>query len=499
MGFSRRTTIGLFLFAAATLPAPLAGQTLSKRGWAGSGMTVAPWWQSAILYQIDPVSFQDSKGDGFGDLRGILERLDYLQALNVDALVLSPLQSGVARANAGQPFDAAYGTPEDLDQLVVEAGRHKIRILVDLPLGSAHTAQETLNIARFWLTHGVAGLRLTLDSGEPLSHAQLSDRLRDLKRLSATFAGDRVLFWNAVPDDAVAHSRRSAPAPAADAAQLSFNPALELLPRLDAASLRHALASLPAARVGHTTVIATDAIDRPRSFDRYGSGSDDVELAKALATALLASPGAPQLYFGQELGMATTPGPAAGDTGPGDPTPMQWGDARGFTSGVSWIDMGRNAATANVAMEDVDRYSLLNWYRRLTLLHHANAVLREGSADVLDLTTPGVVGWVRRMKAGSPVVVICNLSANPVALSIAPELRRLNIPTGTGVMHTLAASNTPVSDNTAATDPTYDAPVSINQISLPRYGIYLGELRAQAGLETMPSPARSHTRSRPGR
>lgn len=506
MGFTRRTftrptMIGLILLAAATPPVHVAAQTLSKRGWAGSGMTVAPWWQSAILYQVDPVSFQDSKGDGFGDLHGILERFDYLQALGVDALVLSPLQSNAARANAVQPFDTSYGTPEDLDQLIVEGGRRKIRILVDLSLGGAHTTQATINIARFWLTHGVAGLRLTLDTADPLSPAQLADRLRELKRLSATFAGDRILFWNAAQpssDNSNAHSRRTT-ASTADSTQLSLNTALELLPHLDATSLRHALASLPAPRAGHTTVIATDAIDLARSFDRYGSGSGDVELAKALATALLTGPGSPQLYFGQELGMATTPAPAPGHAGPGDPTPMQWGDARGFTSGVPWIDMGRNASTANVAMEDVDRYSLLNWYRRLTALHHANAVLREGSADLLDLSTPGVVAWVRRTTSGSPVVVVCNLSARPVALSIAPELHRLNVATGTGVMHTLAASNAPGPSTDTATDPTYDAPISVNQVSLPPYGIYVGELRGQAGLETMPSPARSHRRSKSGK
>ena len=53
---------------------------------------------------------------------------------------------------------------------------------------------------------------------------------------------------------------------------------------------------------------------------------------------------------------------------------MQWGgDAdftSGFTSGAPWMDMGRNAATANVALEDADATSLLNWYRRLSALHH---------------------------------------------------------------------------------------------------------------------------------
>ena len=516
MRFSKRTTIGILLLALTLLPAQTLSQTLSRRGWAGTGLTVAPWWQSAILYQIDPVSFQDSKGDGFGDLRGILTRLDYLQALGVDALLLAPLQPGpaAAPANAGQPFDTAYGTPEDLDQLIGDAGRHRIRILADLPLSGARTTQETVSVARFWLSRGVAGLRLTLDAADPLTAAQLADRVRELKRLSATYAGDRVLFWDVSPpppnpDKPIAPPHRSyasshpqAPANSApDAAQMTLNPALETIPRLDAAALRHALASLPPLRPGHTFVLATDGSDHPRSLDRYGSGSDEIELAKALATALLASPGAPLLYFGQEIGMATTPAPAADRSGPGAPTPMQWGDAKGFSSGDPWIDMGRNALTANVAVEDADRYSLLNWYRRLTALRHAKAVLREGSVDVLQLSNPSLVAWVRRTRtADAPVVVICNLSAFPASLSIASELHRLRIPAGTGVMHTLAASNTPVAaTNAERPDPGLDAPVSISAIALPAYGVYLGELRGQAGLETMPSPVRSRNPSKTGK
>ena len=50
-----------------------------------------PWWKSAVVYQIYPKSFQDSNGDGIGDIRGIISRLDYLADLGIDAVWISPV------------------------------------------------------------------------------------------------------------------------------------------------------------------------------------------------------------------------------------------------------------------------------------------------------------------------------------------------------------------------------------------------------------------------
>ena len=66
----------------------LHAQTLARPGWEGSGLSAEPWWRSAIFYRIAPEGFQDSDGDGLGDLRGIAQRMDYLQSVGADALVL---------------------------------------------------------------------------------------------------------------------------------------------------------------------------------------------------------------------------------------------------------------------------------------------------------------------------------------------------------------------------------------------------------------------------
>ncbi|RAI44164.1 alpha-amylase family glycosyl hydrolase [Rhodoplanes roseus] len=97
----------------------------------------APWWQTAVLYQIYPRSFQDSNGDGIGDLRGILQRLPHLVSLGVDALWLSPIYPS-PMADFGYDIsdytgvDPIFGTMEDFDALLEAAHSHGIKVLLDL-------------------------------------------------------------------------------------------------------------------------------------------------------------------------------------------------------------------------------------------------------------------------------------------------------------------------------------------------------------------------------
>ena len=95
------------------------------------------WWQSATVYQIYPRSFQDSDGDGLGDLAGITRRLDYLVALGVDAVWLSPLYPspmvdfGYDVANYCD-VDPRFGTLAELDRLIAAAHARGLRLLLDL-------------------------------------------------------------------------------------------------------------------------------------------------------------------------------------------------------------------------------------------------------------------------------------------------------------------------------------------------------------------------------
>jgi alpha-glucosidase len=96
-----------------------------------------PWWRSGILYQIYPRSFQDSDGDGVGDLRGIIARLPYLRELGVDALWLSPIFPSPMEdfgydISDYTGIDPLFGTLDDFDALVAAARDLGLKIILDL-------------------------------------------------------------------------------------------------------------------------------------------------------------------------------------------------------------------------------------------------------------------------------------------------------------------------------------------------------------------------------
>ena len=118
------------------------GMTTTKDDFPGSGRApraalTGPWWRTGLLYQIYLRSFADSDGDGVGDLRGVLDRLDYLSWLGVDGIWLSPVHPS---PNADWGYDVAdycavlaeYGTLADLDALVKAANNLDIQVLIDL-------------------------------------------------------------------------------------------------------------------------------------------------------------------------------------------------------------------------------------------------------------------------------------------------------------------------------------------------------------------------------
>ncbi len=103
------------------------------------------WWQKTIVYQIYPKSFCDSNGDGIGDLQGIISKLDYLQKLGIGAIWLCPIYPSPQVDNGYDIMDYCniapeYGTMKDMDELIEEAKKRNIKIVMDLVFN--HTSDK---------------------------------------------------------------------------------------------------------------------------------------------------------------------------------------------------------------------------------------------------------------------------------------------------------------------------------------------------------------------
>ena len=95
------------------------------------------WWKEAVVYQVYPRSFMDANGDGIGDLQGVTSRLDYLQELGIDVIWLSPVYQSPNVDNGYdisdyQAIQPEFGTMADFDELLKQAHRRGIRIVMDL-------------------------------------------------------------------------------------------------------------------------------------------------------------------------------------------------------------------------------------------------------------------------------------------------------------------------------------------------------------------------------
>ncbi|WP_246945400.1 alpha,alpha-phosphotrehalase [Bacillus pinisoli] len=104
-----------------------------------------PWWKKSVVYQIYPKSFNDTTGNGVGDLQGIIEKLDYLKELGVDVLWLTPIYDSPQRDNGYDISDyysiyEPYGTMEDFDRLLDEAHQRGLKIIMDIVIN--HTSTE---------------------------------------------------------------------------------------------------------------------------------------------------------------------------------------------------------------------------------------------------------------------------------------------------------------------------------------------------------------------
>src|ERR1035441_1830963 len=167
-----------------------------------------------------------------------------------------------------------------------------------------------------------------------------------------------------------------------------------MINKMDLAEFRARLTDVET-RIGHNTpLLLFDNHDNPRVEARYGDGVHDTDIQRVISTILFASRGAALFYYGDEIGMKTTPPTRKQDvkdpigiTGwpkekgrDGERTPMQW-DVRpnaGFTTGRPWLPVPSSASTLNVEVESFRPGSLFAWYQRLIRLKKDNPALAQG-------------------------------------------------------------------------------------------------------------------------
>jgi alpha-amylase len=487
-----------------------------ERGHHGGGHWDHEWARGAVFYEVFVRSFADSDGDGVGDLKGLIAKLDYLNDgnpktatdLGVDALWLMP----VFRSPSYHGYDTIdydninpdYGSNGDFDRLLAEAHRRGMKVIVDLVMnhtsdqhpwfrdansgpdaakrnwyvwrqddpgwtqpwgGSNHTwhpgnagyyygvfwggmpdlnfrnravREEMKRIAGRWLARGVDGFRLDatrhlvedgadqLQVDTPETHAFLKELAAYVKGVKpqAVLVGEN---WTDTPKIAAYYGSAKGE-PGGDELPMSFDFPL-------------AAAIVQAAKTGEASGVAAKlaeierlyppgAIDPPfltnHDMIRVATQlSGDLGSEKSAAAVLLTLPGAPFLYYGEEIGLAN--GPGGKDEFKRTPMPWDATPGGGFTTGKPWFDFAPGKETANVAAETSDPGSLLSCYRFLIRARHNSAALEKGDLKLLspaEGATP-VLAYLRQ-HGGERVLVVHNLGASaadagPFAVSGAPD------------------------------------------------------------------------------
>jgi len=312
-----------------------------------------------------------------------------------------------------------------------------------------------------------------LDDSQTNNLPEVHQVMRDLRRVSNSYAGNRVLIGETyLPDIA---ELRKWYGVSHDELQLPMDMQVGFVNKMDAAAFRTRIDQAEHDLDDDQPLFVFDNHDNARSWNRYGDGKHNVDIARVIATLLLATRSAAIMYYGEELGMTTTTPARVEDVKDpigkigwpkekgrdGERTPMQWDGApnAGFTaaSATPWLPVPPSYKTVNVAIESREDDSLLAWYQSLIQLRRENPELHDGSLTMLNVNDNNVLSWLRKTEDGQSVLVACNFTAQTQTvafdLSIVKQLKTLLVTPG---------------------NPEPDSPSSVK---LPPYGVYIGQVQ----------------------
>ena len=325
--------------------------------------------------------------------------------------------------------------------------------------------------------YGDVALQDTRTNNLPGVHAVMSEMRSEADKFSTgKFPGTRVFIGETYLPN-VAELLKQYGTEEHPEFELPMDTQLGFINKLDVATFRSRLEDAETELGTHVPLLVFDNHDNPRIDARYGDGVHDTDIERVVSTILFASRGASLFYYGDEIGMKTTPPTRKEDvkdpvgiTGwpkekgrDGERTPMQWtsGPNAGFTGPkvAPWLPVPPNNATINVDAEKSDPASLYTWYKTLIHLKKTNAALAAGSDTMLDMENASVLSWKREAAGGPPVVVALNFTADPQTVNLV----------GAGL------PDSPVT--TLLKTPGAPDPASLKAIKLGPYGVYIGQLQ----------------------
>jgi alpha-glucosidase len=508
------------------------------------------WWHDSIIYQIYPRSFADSNDDGFGDLPGIISRLDYLEALGIDAIWLSPIYPSPDHdfgydVSDHTAVDPRYGTLDDFDSLIREAHQRGIRVVLDAVLN--HTSNQhawfvesrsirenpkrdwyiwrdpapggrppnnwqasfggkawqwdlateqyylhsflpqqpdvnwrnpelrkaQLDVFRFWLDRGVDGFRLDVfnayykdaafRNNPPRLGLRGFDRQAHLYDINQPemldFLHELRAFLDCYPERYAVGESYATPVDQVmvyigeDCLHAAFTfdfLGSELFSPWNPAWLADRIAQqqncFADADAWPTIVMGNH--DRPRvasrvTPSRLGDGDQQALIAMTL---LLTLRGTPFLYYGDEIGMRDIPlkrteilDPPGKKYWPvykgrdGCRSPMHWSDAdySGFSTSRPWLKVHPNYPLRNVANQENDPHSILNYTRKLIELRRQLAPLRLGALRLYPQKDRHVLVYERYLENPAPdkerTLICLNFSGRERQVALPDDMQQIEV------------------------------------------------------------------------
>lgn len=521
------------------------------------------WWNDAVFYEVFVRSFYDKSGDGKGDFKGLIEKLDYLNDgdpntttdLGITGIWLMPISSSPSYHGYDvtdyKSVESDYGTKEDFQNFITAAHARGIKVIVDFVMN--HSSRQhpwfqksAANDAHYRNFYRWSTTDATYNGpwGQDVWHQYSSNNY---------FYG---LFWSGMPDLNYEHQpvKDSLFAAATywldemkvdgfrcDAVKYIYengnqlenlsptyafwrdfrthlkgvNPeAMAVGEAWDATSVilnysqgdgfdfcfefNLATAIIQTINNGNTSILystmqniyqqypylqfATFLTNHDQNRIIETLGNDVVK--NKLATALyLTLPGIPFLYYGEEIGMKGIK--------PDEDIrkPMQWSAAAnaGFSTGTPWRAVNSNYATVNVATQQNDSASLLNWYKRLIALRTSEVSLRQGEYVEVACTSQEVFAFMRTYE-NDPVLVIVNAGSvdqEEVTLSLLQG----EFPTDTKYLNDLL-NNRGRAVDMSTTQSLNIGPVSAKSAAVYKFSsIVKAEEGLKASLTSYPNPS----------